>query len=89
MNHFQWLLEIRQRDTGEDLYPLLREKEKDFDPGFMPLTRKLFHAFEYWVKHTNAPPTDESEWARAVWAAPPGYDWGYEHIYLPVVLRGH
>ena len=49
MNHFQWLLEIRDRFTGEDLYPLLREKEKDFDPKFMPLTRKLFHAFKYWL----------------------------------------
>jgi len=49
MNHFQWLLEIRDRYTGEDLYPLLREKEKDFDPTFVPLTRKLFHAFKYWI----------------------------------------
>ncbi len=49
MNHFQWLLEIRDRFTGEDLYPLLREKEKDFDPTFVPLTRKLFHAFKYWL----------------------------------------
>ena len=44
MNHFQWLLEIRDRYTGEDLYPLLRQKEKAFDPEFVPLTRKLFHA---------------------------------------------
>lgn len=49
MNHFQWLLEIRDRDTGENLYPLLGEKEKDFDPAFVPLTRKLFHAFKYWI----------------------------------------
>jgi alpha-galactosidase len=49
MNHFQWLLEIRDRDTGEDLYPLLRAKEKDFDPEFSPLARKLFHAFDYWL----------------------------------------
>jgi alpha-galactosidase len=49
MNHFQWLLEIRHQHTGEDLYPLLRQREKDFDPEFMPLTRKLFHAFKYWL----------------------------------------
>jgi len=48
MNHFQWLLGIHDRFTGEDLYPLLREKEKVFDPAFMPLTRKMFHAFDYW-----------------------------------------
>ncbi len=48
MNHFQWLLKIQNRRTGEDLYPLLREKERSFDPGFNPLTRKMFHAFGYW-----------------------------------------
>ncbi len=48
MNHFQWLLQIRQRATGADLYPLLREKEAAFNPAFRPLTRKMFHAFGYW-----------------------------------------
>ena len=48
INHFQCLLHIRDRVTGEDLYPLLREKEKDHDPAFAPLTRRLFHAFGYW-----------------------------------------
>ena len=28
INHFQCLLQIRDRATGEDLYPLLREKER-------------------------------------------------------------
>ena len=45
LNHFQWLLEIRRHSTGEDLYPLLRQKEPLYDPGFMPVTRRLFHAF--------------------------------------------
>lgn len=49
MNHFQWLLQIRDRQTREDLYPLLREKEVDCDPAYMPLTRKLFHAFGHWL----------------------------------------
>ncbi len=46
LNHFQWLLSIRDRHTGEDLYPLLFEKEKNFDPGFMPVTRRLFRTFK-------------------------------------------
>jgi alpha-galactosidase len=49
INHMQCLLHIRSRETGEDLYPLLREKEKDFDPEFAPLTRRLFRAFGYWL----------------------------------------
>jgi alpha-galactosidase len=49
LNHFQWLLEIRDRQTGQDLYPLLCEKERAYDPAFLPLTRRLFHAFGKWV----------------------------------------
>ena len=49
MNHFQWLLEIRDRYTGADLYPLLKEKEKEFSPEISPITRKLFHAFGHWL----------------------------------------
>lgn len=49
LNHFQWLLHIRDRKTGRDMYPLLREKEKTFDPKFHPLTRRLFNAFGHWV----------------------------------------
>ncbi len=45
LNHFQWLIDIRDRETGNDLYPLLREKEKSYDPAFMPVTRRLFRAF--------------------------------------------
>ncbi len=49
LNHFQCLMQIHDRETGEDLYPLLREKEQGFDPAFSPLTRKLFRAFGYWL----------------------------------------
>lgn len=45
LNHFQWLLEIRDKATGRDLYPLLREKNKTYDPSFQPLSRKLFEVF--------------------------------------------
>jgi alpha-galactosidase len=45
MNHFQWILSIRDKRTGEDLYPLFREKEKTYDPSYMPYSRRLFHFF--------------------------------------------
>lgn len=48
LNHFQWLLHIRHHATGEDLYPLLRKKERDYDASFAPLSRRLFRAFGYW-----------------------------------------
>jgi alpha-galactosidase len=54
INHFQCLLQIRHRATGEDLYPLLRAKEKDYDCSFAPLTRRLFRAFGYWMTCSDA-----------------------------------
>lgn len=49
LNHSQCLMQIRDPQTGDDLYPLLRAKEKELDPAFMPLTRQLFRAFGYWM----------------------------------------
>ena len=48
LNHFQWITGIKLKSNNQDLYPLLKEKEKSFDPNFAPLSRKLFRAFGYW-----------------------------------------
>ena len=48
LNHFQWLLEVRDRRTGEDLYPRLRACNKTYDPTFEPFSRNLFRAFGYY-----------------------------------------
>ncbi len=45
LNHFTWMVDIRDKRNGEDLYPLLREKEKTFDPEFEKLSRFMFHKF--------------------------------------------
>ena len=45
-NHFSWILSIHDKRTGEDLYPLFRERFASFDPQFEPLTREVFNAFE-------------------------------------------
>ncbi len=44
-NHFSWILSIRKRDSGEDLYPLFRQRWQAFNPDFEPLTRRVFEAF--------------------------------------------
>ena len=46
LNHFSWVYDIRDKETGEDLYPLLRERwlhhyRKDFEP----LSREMFEIF--------------------------------------------
>jgi len=45
LNHFIWMVDIRDRATGEDLYPLFRRRFHDFRPDFEPLTRKMFQVF--------------------------------------------
>ena len=45
LNHFTWILSIRDRKTGEDLYPMFRKRFFELDPQFEPLTRDVFSAF--------------------------------------------
>ncbi len=45
LNHFTWALDIRNIHTGEDLYPIFRERWAKYDPKFEPLTRRAFDAF--------------------------------------------
>lgn len=45
LNHFTWMLSLHDRRTGDDLYPLFRERWAAFDPAFEPLTRRVFDAF--------------------------------------------
>lgn len=44
-NHFSWIISIHDKRTGEDLYPLLRKRFAELDPGFEPLTRRVFQDF--------------------------------------------
>jgi len=45
INHFHWVLEIWDRNTGEDLYPLFRRRMAESDWGLDGLTWKLYHTF--------------------------------------------
>lgn len=45
LNHFTWMLDIRHKETGEDLYPLFAERWAAFSPKFEPLTRRVYAAF--------------------------------------------
>ena len=45
LNHFTWMLDLRDKATGRDLYPLFAEKWAAFNPGFEPLTRHVYSAF--------------------------------------------
>ena len=45
VNHFTWMLDLRNRKTGEDLYPLFRKRWKALPEAFEPLSRRIFNAF--------------------------------------------
>lgn len=46
INHFSWVYDIRDKKTGEDLYPLLRETWFNKTPkDFEPLTREIFEIY--------------------------------------------
>ncbi|MGD9099570.1 MAG: hypothetical protein PVF45_03755 [Anaerolineae bacterium] len=45
LNHFTWMLELRDKHNGEDLYPLFAERWAAFDPAFEPLTRRVYDVF--------------------------------------------
>jgi alpha-galactosidase len=47
LNHFTWVLDIRDKQTGEDLYPLFAERWAALDLAFEPLTRRVYQAFEW------------------------------------------
>jgi alpha-galactosidase len=45
LNHFTWMLELRDKRNGEDLYPLFAGRWAAFDPAFEPLTRRVYETF--------------------------------------------
>jgi len=45
VNHFTWMLEVRDRTTGQDLYPLFRKRWAELPETFEPLTQRVFDAF--------------------------------------------
>jgi alpha-galactosidase len=45
LNHFTWMLDVRDRRNGEDLYPLVRERWAKSNPAFQPLTHRMLDAF--------------------------------------------
>lgn len=48
VNHLLWLMDIRDRRNGRDLYPELREKEAILQESEDRLTRTMFRHFGFW-----------------------------------------
>jgi alpha-galactosidase len=79
LNHFQWLLEIRDKKTGMDLYGQLAESEKKFDPLFEPLSRKMFN---YFGKYPSCSDDHIGEYLQYGWqAGEEGYNFDWDESY--------
>lgn len=79
LNHFQWLLEIRDKKTGMDLYGQLTECEKKFDPEFEPLSRQMFNFFG---KYPSCSDDHIGEYLQYGWqAGEEGYDFDWDESY--------
>ncbi len=46
-NHLTWILDLRRRDTGEDLLPLMKERLSRMDGDEQSLSRKLLEVYGY------------------------------------------
>jgi len=45
LNHFTFIYDMRDQETGEDLYPVFQERLAAMPPDFEPLSRRLMDAF--------------------------------------------
>lgn len=79
LNHFQWLLKIRNKSSGEDMYPLLKNKNETYDPSFEPLSRKLFKVFGLYPSCSD---NHIGEYLSYGWeAGEEGYDFQFDSEY--------
>ncbi|MCA9939512.1 MAG: alpha-glucosidase/alpha-galactosidase [Anaerolineales bacterium] len=82
LNHFIWLLDVRDRRTGEDLYPALRAARADAPPTMEPLSMDLFRIFGYCPVPGDTHLCEYLPWLHDAQARPweryeiPLYDWG-------------
>lgn len=45
LNHLTWMYDLRDKETGRDLYPEFRARLQDMPADWEPLSRRLFEAF--------------------------------------------
>ena len=82
LNHFIWLLDIRDKATGEDLYPALRTAVDSAPPTLEPLSLDLFRVFGWLPIPGDTHLVEYLPWLHDPLARPwetyrvPLYDWG-------------
>jgi alpha-galactosidase len=64
LNHITFITELRDRRTGEDLYPAFRERLKEYDPDFEVVSRSLFELYGLYPSQYDDHVGEYLAWAR-------------------------
>lgn len=92
LNHFIWLMDVRDNETGEDLYPVLRAAAADAPPSLEPFSMALFRSFDYLPLPGDTHLVEYLPWAHDPISQPwekyriPLYAWG-EHEMVRTYLH--
>ncbi len=78
LNHFTWMLEVRDRENGEDLYPALRAAALNPPKSLEPLSMELFRNFDYCPVPGDSHLCEYLPWTHDVVSRP----WEYFNIRL-------
>lgn len=78
LNHFTWILSMTHAQTGDDLYPVFRQKLRGMPSHFEPLSRELYDVFGLFpaVGDQHAGEYIGDAWRHV---GTDGYDWSWYH----------
>jgi alpha-galactosidase len=92
LNHFIWLMDVRDNETGEDLYPVLRAAAAEAPPTLEPFSMALFRDFGYLPLPGDTHLVEYLPWAHDPISRPwekyqiPLYAWG-DHEMVRTILH--
>lgn len=75
INHFHWVLHIKDSNTGKNLMPEFREEMKNSNHNLNPLTRKLYDLFGLFTYPAPSHPGEYLSFAHEI-TGPKLIDWG-------------
>jgi alpha-galactosidase len=89
VNHFTFVYDMRDKETGEDVYPVFRERLAAMPPDFEPLSRRLLDAYGLFpaTGDGHAGEYVSFAWETSEMKGPPFDLWEQEGIEMKAQLR--
>ncbi len=79
INHFHWVLEMKDEDGGTDLYPLFRQKLQEQDWGLHSVILKMLEIYGLFTYPDPSHPTEYVGWAFDT-VGPQFTEWGIGEV---------